>query len=74
MAARAEALNAKFWCESKVGAGTIASIWLPLEQAGPGGPSPDSLAVAIQSRTNEKAGANGTPARAAKGRAPSRDP
>jgi signal transduction histidine kinase len=74
MAARAEALNAKFWCESKVGAGTIASIWLPLEQAGPGGPSPDSLAVAIQSRTDEKAGANGTPARAAKGRAPSRDP
>ncbi|MGY4397426.1 signal transduction histidine kinase [Sphingomonas sp. UYAg733] len=30
MAARAEALNAKFSVESAVGAGTTASIWLPL--------------------------------------------
>jgi signal transduction histidine kinase len=32
MAARAEALNAIFSCEGMAGAGTIVSIWLPLEQ------------------------------------------
>jgi signal transduction histidine kinase len=32
MAARAEALNARFSCASEVGAGTTISIWLPLEQ------------------------------------------
>jgi signal transduction histidine kinase len=32
MAARAEALNAAFWCRSAPDAGTVISIWLPLSR------------------------------------------
>jgi signal transduction histidine kinase len=33
MAARAEALNGAFRCDSAPGAGTVSAIWLPIAQA-----------------------------------------
>jgi signal transduction histidine kinase len=33
MAARAEAISAKFWCKSEAGRGTTIALWLPLTRA-----------------------------------------
>jgi signal transduction histidine kinase len=32
MAARAEALNAAFWCQSAPETGTVISVWLPFQR------------------------------------------